>query len=163
MTSVPKPLKYLRQHFSPLKEIYDTWGDGENKVQYMYLFSGLFKFMFYFSLQAFRSNLVNMLRGGRIILYSVPVSTFLETCGIFIKCLKTSEKCSEDFWCLEPPQKRFCPQVKLHVHDCTRCYYVYVIIYLSKLENLCQAWCQCDLHGIFFFPSWHFSWTYMYM
>ena len=79
MTSVPKPLKYLRQHFSPRKEIYDTWGDGENKVQYMYLFSGLFKFMFYFSLQAFRSNLVNMLRGGRIILYSVPVSTFLET------------------------------------------------------------------------------------
>ena len=32
MTSVPKPLKYLRPHFSTLKEIYEKWGDGENKV-----------------------------------------------------------------------------------------------------------------------------------
>nr|XP_058953280.1 26S proteasome non-ATPase regulatory subunit 2-like [Pocillopora verrucosa] len=31
MTSVPKPLKYLRPHFSTLKEIYEKWGDGENK------------------------------------------------------------------------------------------------------------------------------------
>lgn len=32
MTSVPKPLKYLRPHFATLKEIYVEWGDGENKV-----------------------------------------------------------------------------------------------------------------------------------
>ena len=34
MTSVPKPLKYLRPHFATLKDIYDKWGDGENKVSF---------------------------------------------------------------------------------------------------------------------------------
>lgn len=31
MTSVPKPLKFLRPHFDTLKEIYTNWGNGENK------------------------------------------------------------------------------------------------------------------------------------
>lgn len=32
MTSVPKPLKFLRQHYTALKEVYETMGDQSNKV-----------------------------------------------------------------------------------------------------------------------------------
>lgn len=32
MTSVPKPLKFLRPHYGKLKEIYDGMAPGENKV-----------------------------------------------------------------------------------------------------------------------------------
>uniref|UniRef100_T2MDL8 26S proteasome non-ATPase regulatory subunit 2 n=1 Tax=Hydra vulgaris TaxID=6087 RepID=T2MDL8_HYDVU len=31
MTSVPKPLKYLRQHFDSLKDLHNNWLEGENK------------------------------------------------------------------------------------------------------------------------------------
>merc|ERR1719391_303098 len=31
MTSVPKPLKFLRPHYGKLKEIYESMPDGENK------------------------------------------------------------------------------------------------------------------------------------
>ncbi|XP_031550195.1 26S proteasome non-ATPase regulatory subunit 2-like [Actinia tenebrosa] len=31
MTSVPKPLKFLRKHYTGLKEIYAKWQDGENR------------------------------------------------------------------------------------------------------------------------------------
>jgi len=31
MTSVPKPLKFLRPHYEPLLELYDQWKDGEEK------------------------------------------------------------------------------------------------------------------------------------
>ena len=34
MTSVPKPLKFLRPHYGTLKDLYEKWGPGENKVQY---------------------------------------------------------------------------------------------------------------------------------
>lgn len=33
MTSVPKPLKFLRPHYGKLKEIYDNMAPGENKVK----------------------------------------------------------------------------------------------------------------------------------
>lgn len=33
MTSVPKPLKFLRPHYGKLKEIYETMAPGENKVR----------------------------------------------------------------------------------------------------------------------------------
>lgn len=33
MTSVPKPLKFLRPHYGKLKEIYDGMAPGENKVR----------------------------------------------------------------------------------------------------------------------------------
>lgn len=33
MTSVPKPLKFLRPHYGKLKEIYDGMAAGENKVR----------------------------------------------------------------------------------------------------------------------------------
>lgn len=46
MTSVPKPLKYLRPHFSTLKDIYDKWGDGENKVVFA-LFNNVCIFLEY--------------------------------------------------------------------------------------------------------------------
>lgn len=32
MTSVPKPLKFLRPHYEPLCELYEQWKDGEEKV-----------------------------------------------------------------------------------------------------------------------------------
>lgn len=32
MTSVPKPLKFLRPHYAKLKEIYQNMAAGENKV-----------------------------------------------------------------------------------------------------------------------------------
>lgn len=32
MTSVPKPLKFLRPYYGKLKEIYQGMEDGENKV-----------------------------------------------------------------------------------------------------------------------------------
>ena len=32
MTSVPKPLKFLRQHFDGLKELHNKWEESENKV-----------------------------------------------------------------------------------------------------------------------------------
>lgn len=32
MTSVPKPLKFLRPHYGKLKEIYEGMAPGENKV-----------------------------------------------------------------------------------------------------------------------------------
>lgn len=32
MTSVPKPLKFLRPHYGKLKEIYEAMAAGENKV-----------------------------------------------------------------------------------------------------------------------------------
>lgn len=32
MTSVPKPLKFLRPHYGKLKEIYEGMATGENKV-----------------------------------------------------------------------------------------------------------------------------------
>lgn len=32
MTSVPKPLKFLRPHYGKLKEIYEGMAAGENKV-----------------------------------------------------------------------------------------------------------------------------------
>jgi len=31
MTSVPKPLKFLRQHYSTLKELYEKWPESENR------------------------------------------------------------------------------------------------------------------------------------
>lgn len=34
MTSVPKPLKFLRPHYGKLKEIYEGMAPGENKVCY---------------------------------------------------------------------------------------------------------------------------------
>ena len=34
MTSVPKPLKFLRPHYGKLKEIYDGMAAGENKVRF---------------------------------------------------------------------------------------------------------------------------------
>lgn len=33
MTSVPKPLKFLRPHYGKLKEIYESMAPGENKVK----------------------------------------------------------------------------------------------------------------------------------
>lgn len=36
MTSVPKPLKFLRQYYTSLKEVYETMADKSNKV---YLFT----------------------------------------------------------------------------------------------------------------------------
>jgi len=33
MTSVPKPLKFLRPHYGKLKEIYENMAPGENKVR----------------------------------------------------------------------------------------------------------------------------------
>lgn len=33
MTSVPKPLKFLRPHYGKLKEIYEGMASGENKVR----------------------------------------------------------------------------------------------------------------------------------
>ena len=32
MTSVPKPLKFLRPHYGTLKEVYDTMPEGDTKV-----------------------------------------------------------------------------------------------------------------------------------
>ena len=32
MTSVPKPLKFLRPHYATMAEIYADWIDSENKV-----------------------------------------------------------------------------------------------------------------------------------
>ena len=32
MTSVPKPLKFLRKHFVGLKELHGKWDESENKV-----------------------------------------------------------------------------------------------------------------------------------
>jgi len=34
MTSVPKPLKFLRPHYEPLLELYEQWKDGEEKVKF---------------------------------------------------------------------------------------------------------------------------------
>jgi 26S proteasome regulatory subunit N1 len=31
MTSVPKPLKYLKDHYGPLREVYQKWKDGKEK------------------------------------------------------------------------------------------------------------------------------------
>ncbi|RKO89788.1 armadillo-type protein [Blyttiomyces helicus] len=31
MTSVPKPLKFLRPHYKTLQEVHERWGEGENK------------------------------------------------------------------------------------------------------------------------------------
>lgn len=31
MTSVPKPLKYLKEHYTPLRTAYDSWKDGKEK------------------------------------------------------------------------------------------------------------------------------------
>jgi len=36
MTSVPKPLKFLRPHYEPLCELYEQWKDGEEKVFIIY-------------------------------------------------------------------------------------------------------------------------------
>lgn len=36
MTSVPKPLKFLRPHYGKLKEIYESMAPGENKVRLSY-------------------------------------------------------------------------------------------------------------------------------
>lgn len=33
MTSVPKPLKFLRPHYGKLKEIYEGMAPGENRVR----------------------------------------------------------------------------------------------------------------------------------
>ena len=33
MTSVPKPLKFLRQHYATMKELFETWPNQENKVE----------------------------------------------------------------------------------------------------------------------------------
>ena len=33
MTSVPKPLKFLRPHYDRIKAIYEKTADAENKVQ----------------------------------------------------------------------------------------------------------------------------------
>ena len=32
MTSVPKPLKFLRPHYPDLQALYETWQPSENKV-----------------------------------------------------------------------------------------------------------------------------------
>ena len=32
MTSVPKPLKFLRHHYNTLKDLFNKWPDQENKV-----------------------------------------------------------------------------------------------------------------------------------
>lgn len=32
MTAVPKPLKFLRPHYDPLRELYEAWPEGENKA-----------------------------------------------------------------------------------------------------------------------------------
>ena len=32
MTSVPKPLKFLRSHFETLKDLYTKWPDSDNRV-----------------------------------------------------------------------------------------------------------------------------------
>jgi 26S proteasome regulatory subunit N1 len=32
MTSVPKPLKFLRPHYPDLQSLYDTWPASEDKV-----------------------------------------------------------------------------------------------------------------------------------
>ncbi len=33
MTSVPKPLKFLRPHYPGLQQLYETWPDSEDKVR----------------------------------------------------------------------------------------------------------------------------------
>ena len=33
MTSVPKPLKFLRPHFDKIKAVYESYTDPENKAQ----------------------------------------------------------------------------------------------------------------------------------
>ena len=38
MTSVPKPLKFLRKHYSTLKDLYTKWQDGENRVWWQWSF-----------------------------------------------------------------------------------------------------------------------------
>lgn len=32
MTSVPKPLKFLRHHYQTMKDLFNEWSDEENKV-----------------------------------------------------------------------------------------------------------------------------------
>jgi 26S proteasome regulatory subunit N1 len=34
MTSVPKPLKFLRPHYPELQTLYETWSESEDKVRY---------------------------------------------------------------------------------------------------------------------------------
>ena len=34
MTSVPKPLKFLRPHYDDLKSLHEKWSDGPNKVNH---------------------------------------------------------------------------------------------------------------------------------
>ena len=31
MTSVPKPLKFLRPHYTMFRELYETWPEGADK------------------------------------------------------------------------------------------------------------------------------------
>jgi 26S proteasome regulatory subunit N1 len=31
MTSVPKPLKYLKDHYTPLRKVYESWKDGKTR------------------------------------------------------------------------------------------------------------------------------------
>lgn len=39
MTSVPKPLKFLRPHYNKLKEVYEPYSNAENKVSHFSRFS----------------------------------------------------------------------------------------------------------------------------
>ena len=41
MTSVPKPLKFLRPHFPDLKVIFETWGKSSNKALFAEILSVL--------------------------------------------------------------------------------------------------------------------------
>ncbi len=35
MTSVPKPLKFLRPHYQVLKDLFEKWGAGQEKVSFV--------------------------------------------------------------------------------------------------------------------------------
>lgn len=48
MTSVPKPLKFLRPHYGKLKEIYDGMAAGENKVRLCCALLKILQFREYF-------------------------------------------------------------------------------------------------------------------
>lgn len=47
MTSVPKPLKFLRPHYGTLKSFYDTMPDSDLKVCYSFFLASEFSFVFY--------------------------------------------------------------------------------------------------------------------
>lgn len=36
MTSVPKPLKFLRPHYHALEEVHESWPESDNKVPHDY-------------------------------------------------------------------------------------------------------------------------------